>query len=199
MSTILIGVDATERSEDAIAFGRRLADAAGATSSSPAPTPIPTSRSRASNAAYREALREDALKTARAMRDAARGHPRDARADPDHGQPLAGARAARPRRTPSAPRCVIVGSTHTGRAGRVLPGSTGERLLHGAPCSVAVVPKDYRDARRRADPPRSASPTTTPTRRKAAVQRGRRAGARPRRRARGHRRRLDRVPTARRR
>ena len=31
MSTILIGVDATERSEDAIAFGSRLADAAGAT------------------------------------------------------------------------------------------------------------------------------------------------------------------------
>ena len=31
MSTILIGVDASERSEDAIAFGRRLADAAGAT------------------------------------------------------------------------------------------------------------------------------------------------------------------------
>ena len=40
---------------------------------------------------------------------------------------------------------VIVGSTHTGRVGRVLPGSTGERLLHGSPCSVAVVPKDYRE------------------------------------------------------
>ena len=26
----------------------------------------------------------------------------------------------------------------------MLPGSTGERMLHGAPCSVAVVPKDYR-------------------------------------------------------
>jgi nucleotide-binding universal stress UspA family protein len=40
---------------------------------------------------------------------------------------------------------LIVGSTHTGHAGRVLPGSTGERLTHGAPCSVAVVPKGYRD------------------------------------------------------
>ena len=28
----------------------------------------------------------------------------------------------------------------------VLPGSTGERLLHGSPCSVAVVPVGYRDA-----------------------------------------------------
>ena len=32
---------------------------------------------------------------------------------------------------------------HTGRAGRVLPGSTAERLLHGAPCPVAVAPKGY--------------------------------------------------------
>jgi nucleotide-binding universal stress UspA family protein len=27
----------------------------------------------------------------------------------------------------------------------VFPGSTAERLLHGSPCSVAVVPKDYRN------------------------------------------------------
>jgi nucleotide-binding universal stress UspA family protein len=39
---------------------------------------------------------------------------------------------------------VVVGSTHTSRAGRVHPGSTGERLLHGAPCAVAIVPRDYR-------------------------------------------------------
>jgi nucleotide-binding universal stress UspA family protein len=38
---------------------------------------------------------------------------------------------------------VVVGSTHTGRAGRVLPGSTAERLLHGSPCPVAVAPKGY--------------------------------------------------------
>ena len=38
---------------------------------------------------------------------------------------------------------IVVGSTHTGRAGRVLPGSTAERLLHGAPCPVAVAPNGY--------------------------------------------------------
>ena len=38
---------------------------------------------------------------------------------------------------------IVVGSTHTGRAGRVMPGSTAERLLHGSPCPVAVAPKDY--------------------------------------------------------
>ena len=40
---------------------------------------------------------------------------------------------------------VVVGSTHTGRLGRVVPGSTGEKLLHGSPCAVAVVPRGYED------------------------------------------------------
>jgi nucleotide-binding universal stress UspA family protein len=35
---------------------------------------------------------------------------------------------------------IVVGSSHVGRLGRVLPGSTAERLLHGAPCPVAVAP-----------------------------------------------------------
>jgi hypothetical protein len=39
----------------------------------------------------------------------------------------------------------VVGSSHTGRLGRVLPGSTAERLLHGAPCPVAVLPLGYRN------------------------------------------------------
>jgi nucleotide-binding universal stress UspA family protein len=38
---------------------------------------------------------------------------------------------------------VVAGSTHVGRAGRALPGSTAERLLHGSPCPVAVAPKGY--------------------------------------------------------
>ena len=38
---------------------------------------------------------------------------------------------------------VVVGSTHVGRAGRVLPGRTAERLVHGSPCPVAVAPRGY--------------------------------------------------------
>jgi nucleotide-binding universal stress UspA family protein len=41
---------------------------------------------------------------------------------------------------------VVVGSSHRGALGRVLPGTTAERLLHGAPCAVAVAPRGYRDA-----------------------------------------------------
>ena len=35
---------------------------------------------------------------------------------------------------------IVVGSTHRGRLGRVLPGSVGERVLDNAPCAVAVAP-----------------------------------------------------------
>jgi nucleotide-binding universal stress UspA family protein len=38
---------------------------------------------------------------------------------------------------------IVVGSTGRGRTGRVLPGSTAERLLHGAPCPVALAPHGY--------------------------------------------------------
>ena len=65
---------------------------------------------------------------------------------------------------------IVVGSTGRGRAGRVLTGSTAERLLHGAPCPVALAPHGYertraRDDRRRlrrlARRPRRRSPRRT--------------------------------------
>jgi nucleotide-binding universal stress UspA family protein len=41
------------------------------------------------------------------------------------------------------PFAIVVGSTHRGPLGHVLPGGVGERLLHGAPCPVAVAPHGY--------------------------------------------------------
>ena len=38
---------------------------------------------------------------------------------------------------------IVVGSTHRGAIGRVLPGSVGDRLLSGAPCAVAIAPVGY--------------------------------------------------------
>lgn len=38
---------------------------------------------------------------------------------------------------------VVLGSTHRGGLGKVLPGSVAERLLHGAPCAVMVAPKGF--------------------------------------------------------
>jgi nucleotide-binding universal stress UspA family protein len=39
---------------------------------------------------------------------------------------------------------LVVGSTSRGTLGRVLPGSTAERLMHGAPCPIAVIPHRWR-------------------------------------------------------
>jgi nucleotide-binding universal stress UspA family protein len=38
---------------------------------------------------------------------------------------------------------IVVGSTDRGAVGRVLTGSTAQRLLHGAPCPVALAPRGY--------------------------------------------------------
>jgi nucleotide-binding universal stress UspA family protein len=47
-----------------------------------------------------------------------------------------------------APRLVVLGSTRRGGIRRVLPGSTAERLLHGSPCPVVVVPHGHELAER---------------------------------------------------
>ena len=38
---------------------------------------------------------------------------------------------------------LVVGSTGRGAVGRLLPGSTAERLMHGAPCPIGVVPHGW--------------------------------------------------------
>jgi nucleotide-binding universal stress UspA family protein len=38
---------------------------------------------------------------------------------------------------------IVVGGSHRSRLGRVLPGGTAERLLAGAPCPVAIAPRGY--------------------------------------------------------
>ena len=149
MSTILIGVDASARSEDAIAFGRRLADASRARVVVACAFPYSDVPSRASNASYREALADEASRPPATMRDRLEGIAAErlririmANPSPAHAlHDLAEAEHA---------EIIVVGSSHTGRLGRVAPGSTGERLLHGAPCAVAVVPHGYRT---RADQP----------------------------------------------
>lgn len=40
---------------------------------------------------------------------------------------------------------IVLGSSHRGRVGRVLMGTVSDRLFHGAPCAVAVAPRDFRD------------------------------------------------------
>jgi nucleotide-binding universal stress UspA family protein len=144
VSTILIGVDDSARSEDAVAFARRLAGATTGRIVVACAFPYSDMPSRAANLSYRDALRTEALRTAKRMSELLSNLSADrltttaiANPSPAHGlHDVAEAEKA---------SIVVLGSTHTGRAGRVMPGSTAERLLHGAPCAVAVVPDGYRE------------------------------------------------------
>src|SRR3954462_6050517 len=40
---------------------------------------------------------------------------------------------------------LVVGSTRRASVGRLVPGSTAERLMHGAPCPIAIVPPEWQE------------------------------------------------------
>jgi nucleotide-binding universal stress UspA family protein len=141
MTKILVGVDASERSQDAVAFGRALALAAGAPVMLAMAYLSEPLMARHGAHAYETYLREDAEATLTRL------------AVPLHDvgdvelRPIANKSAAHALQETAEQEdadIIVVGSSHTGRLGRVLPGSTAERLLHGAPCPVAVVPLGYR-------------------------------------------------------
>jgi nucleotide-binding universal stress UspA family protein len=138
MTQIIVGVDESARSEDAVAFAQRIADATGAGLTLASAYPYQEMRSRASNEDFREELHRDAVATLDRM-----------------GARLSVPAITRAIANPSAPHAlhdlaesddaalVVIGSSHRGRVGQVVPGSTAERLLHGSPCPVAVVPQGY--------------------------------------------------------
>jgi len=139
MSKIIVGIDESPGSADAIALGSRLAGITGSTLLFVNVFPYDTHLSRANNREYEMYLRQDSRELLERLRSA---HGDDtvevaavANHSPSHGlHELAEKEDA---------DLIVVGSTHTGRAGRVLPGSTAERLLHGSPCPLAVAPKGY--------------------------------------------------------
>src|SRR5215207_2308430 len=140
MTKVLIGVDGSDRSEDAVAFGRAPALAAGA------PVVLSTAHQteprqpRLDGAPAHAGLREEAeamlARLALMLLDV---EDVERRLLADHSP----ARALRAAAEQTGAGIIVVGSSHVGRFGRVLPGSTAERLLHGAPCPVAVVPVGF--------------------------------------------------------
>jgi nucleotide-binding universal stress UspA family protein len=140
MSEIIIGVDGTERGEDAVAFGRQLAEFAGARIVLANAFPYEDIRGPVTSLAYRDTLREASEELLQAVRERY-GLQASTRSLAD----TSAARALHELAAEEAAALVVVGSSHAGRMRRVLPGSTGERLLHGSPCAVAVVPRGYRE------------------------------------------------------
>ncbi|MGZ8481918.1 MAG: universal stress protein [Candidatus Limnocylindria bacterium] len=137
-----MGVDGSDASRDAIALADGLAGLTGSTLVLANVFPYDTSPSRTLNREFEEYLREDAsaiLEPLRATVDD--GVTVETRTVPNPS-PAHGLHELAEREEAGL---IVVGSTHTGRIGRVLPGSTATRLLHGSPCPVAVAPKGYAD------------------------------------------------------
>ena len=140
MSRIIIAIDDSERSEDAVAFGGALARDSGAAVTVAHVYPWQHLHLAGTSPANQYLLEESERTIQRVsgpLRDLPGLETRSlAELSPPRGlQKLAEEQEA---------GLIVVGSSRTGRLGRVLPGSTAERLLHGSPCPIAVVPHGYR-------------------------------------------------------
>lgn len=140
MPKIIVGVDESERSKDAVALAAMLARGSDAELLLVCAYPYDDVRSRFANTAYRQYLREDALAI---LEKAAAGLPDpprlEMRAIPEVSPPKGIQEIA----TAERAALIVIGSGHRGAVGRVLAGTTAERLLHGAPCPVAIAPLGY--------------------------------------------------------
>lgn len=136
---IVIAVDTSERSLDALALGRLLADSTAAPvvlmsvfPYDPLADPADDMYTRARDEA-RSILVELGEEAGLVAPDA---------------QVIAGNFAARELQRLSeqqATGVIVLGSTHRGPVGRLLPGGVGERLLTGAACPIAIAPRGYAD------------------------------------------------------
>lgn len=142
MPEIIVGIDDSAGSRDALAFAAGVARIAGASLRLASAFPYDDFPSRASDPVYREYLREECQTALDEAAATVEGVEVVTEAIPDVSPP----RALHELSERTGAALVVVGSTRRGPVGRVVPGSTGERLLHGSPCPVAVVPRGFADA-----------------------------------------------------
>lgn len=148
MTTILIGVDASERSDDAIALARELAGVTGSRMLLAAAVPYPAIALFGDGVAMVAA--EEMIAQTESMLAGKAAVLREAELDVDVATRayVSAAHLLQDLAESEHAELIVVGSADHGHFGRVVPGTTGERLLHGAPCPVAVAPVGYRDAAR---------------------------------------------------
>jgi nucleotide-binding universal stress UspA family protein len=141
MPTIIVGVDDSPRSEDAIALARALVGPAGADIVAVCAFPYDDRPEAHFNLAMRPLLQERADRTLERLCEPLNNDPHVCRlAVADLSPARALERVAREHHA----ALIVVGSSHAGRLSRLHPGSTAERLLQGSPCAVALAPLGYR-------------------------------------------------------
>jgi nucleotide-binding universal stress UspA family protein len=145
---IIVGVDGTERSRDALALADLLATAAGARLLIAHVHPYGQLEGLLSGGEYETLVRKVAESTAAAVRELLGDQPA-------HDMRLVAARSPAAGLQDFARReggsLIVLGSSHRSSVGRVLPGGVGQRLLAGAPVPVALAPLGYADRERRLD------------------------------------------------
>lgn len=140
MPKIIVGVDESDRSKDAVALASQLARGSAAELVLVSVYLYDDFPGRTADAGYEQDLRDEA--------EAAIEHAQQGLADvPDVTHcttaSLSPARAIQAIAEREGASLIVIGSSHRGGVGRVLAGTTAERLLHGAPCPVAVAPNGF--------------------------------------------------------
>jgi nucleotide-binding universal stress UspA family protein len=140
---ILVGVEESDRSQDAVSFASRLARATGAELVLANAYPYDSIPSRAAGPSMKEYLRQDAQAMLDRRGALTVGVPHVRTCTIASVSP---ARALHELAEHDEAAVLVIGSSHRGGLGRVFAGATAERLIHGSPCPVAVVPTAYRTA-----------------------------------------------------
>ena len=139
---IVVGVERSERSRDALALARRLASAVDTRLILVSVYPVGARSATIERGAYARALAEEAESALDWVAAPLTGARPESRAMPCTSIPRGLQQVA----DAEGALAIVVGPSHRGPLGRIVPGSVGERLLRGAPCPVAVAPRGYRDA-----------------------------------------------------
>ena len=133
---ILVGYDDSDQARDALALGKQLADATGATLVVAGVFQFDPVRG-GFDAHFREAEAEYARKIEEAARAVG--------AEPEVVPSSSPARGLHQLAEEIDADLILVGSAHHGRLGQALAGSVGVALLHGSPCAVGIAPRGYRE------------------------------------------------------
>src|SRR5215210_295269 len=136
---IVVGVERSERSRDALALARTLARAMETRLIVVAVYPLEPRSAAIERGALGRALAEEARATLEWVTRPLAGVRAQCRAVPCTSI----ARGLREVAEAESALAVVVGPSHRGAAGRLVLGSVGERLLREAPCPVAVAPRGF--------------------------------------------------------
>jgi nucleotide-binding universal stress UspA family protein len=142
---VIVGVDGSERSIDALALADLLGPALGRRVIIAYVHAYGKLSSLFSEGQYERLVREVAEATFEQIREHLPSVPERRMQLVSEDSPAAGLHALAER---EGATLLVIGSSHRSRIGRILVGGTGERLLSGAPAPVAVAPAGYLAAER---------------------------------------------------